>query len=671
MRLAYDFEANGLFADMIRPGDESTIITKVHSLAMIDIDTGEARAYYNARGPEYQPQPAGTLREGVAFLLTADKRYAHNGSTYDERVLREFFPDLHTQRNPASLGLDTEAAMAAIWPTEHLRRLDAARIARAYQVHKAPFPKKLVGRRSLEAWGTRLGNRKGEYTGGWAEFNPAMLTYNVQDVATLRTLVQKIDAKIQAGHFTERAWVLEQDFKVEIVKQTINGFAFDFKAADALTATLQIRRAELVGELAKLIPPFENTSLTDPKVIENAEARVRLWEGRRATARTVRQAETFGAKVDAATATLEEKRKPKIEIVPFNPGSGPHIARHLMERHGWKPNPRGGYTEDGAVKVDESVLEGLRRYPHVDQMIEYKVVAKVLSMLAEPKKKDGVPWVKMAAADGRIHGIVDHNGAVTSRCTHRKPNMTQVPKVGNPYGAESRGCFVPSKGNVLVGVDASGLELRMLAHYLFKYDGGEYMRAVTVGDVHTKNQKAVEIPDGPTARDTAKRTIYAELYGAGEEKLGRTIDPMLSGAKAKARGHRAKASLLANTTGLRALKERTATLHKTVGSVNLPDGRRAWTRADYSALNTLLQASGAIVMKLAVVLMHRKFREEGLAVKQVHQAHDEVQLDVRPEIADRVKAIGCWAIEQAGAELGIKCPLKGEAKVGTTWAATH
>jgi len=671
IRYAYDFETNGLFADSIRPGTKDpSIITRVHCLVMQDVDTGAVLTCHDS--PEMTASMS--LKEGVALLLAADARYAHNGLLYDERVIREFFPAQWASRGPGRF-LDTQVGAAVVWPTEHLRRMDAARIAKAKNKKQARFPRELAGRHSLAAWGARLGNRKAEYEGGWKTFTPEMLSYCVQDVSTLTTIVRKLERKITDGHFTVRAWELEQDFKLEIARQMQNGFRFDREAADRLTAELQMRRAAIGAELAKAIPPFTNHTMTDPKVVANAEARVKMWADRLSEAGgvgTLVKARKAGDCLAKARERLAAKQAPKVEVVEFNPNSRHHVARHLMERHGWQPDLMDGYNKDGSVKTDESVLEELKgRYPLVDKIVEHKVVTKVLGMVAESLKKGAVPWVKMVGPDGAIHGFVDHNGAVTSRCTHSKPNMTCVPKVGSPYGRESRALFVPSPGNVLVGIDASGLELRMLGHYLAKYDGGEYANVVAHGDPHTRNQQALGIPDGPMARDTAKRAIYAELYGAGEVKLGKTIDPGGTKQQQKARGRKAKQSLLANVKGLRPLKERCANLHKRLRSVNLPDGRRAWTREDYSSLNTLLQASGAVVMKLAVVLMHRRFREEGLQVRQVHQAHDEVQLDVRPEIAKRVGEIGCWAITQAGVEFGMKCPLKGEWKTGKNWAETH
>lgn len=654
-RLYADFETDGLFADTIRPGTKDpTIISKVHCLVTQDIDTGEVKRYFDP-GIPYEQAPLhadGSLAAGVAILLQADVRSGHSWLGYDERVVREFFPRQYAARRKDATVLDTLVGAKAAWPTEHIKRLDAARVAKARAQGRVPFPGNLVGRHSLESWGRRLGNRKAEYTAGFATFTREMLDYCVQDVSTGVTLFKKLEAKLPL-----RAWLLEQDFAAEIEKQQRNGFLFDVPAAERLAARLQGRRAEILDELAKTVPAFENTYYTDAKVVANAEARVAMWEQRGNVDKT-----------EKARKNLAEKQAPKVEVVGFNPGSRHHIARHLQERLGWSPT---AYTPSGDVEVTEETLKNVQHLPGVPLLVEFLTLNKVLGMLAESKKKDAVPWMKMVGPDGRIHGRVDHNGAVTSRCTHSKPNMTQVPKVGNPFGAECRSLFIAGPGEALVGIDASGLELRMLAHYLAKYDGGEYIEAVCHGDVHTKNRIALEIPDGPTARDTAKRAVYAELYGAGNEKLGWTIDPTGTPAQQAARGRRAKKALLANVKGLRALKDKCALLHEKRGSVNLPDGRRAPTRADYSSLNTLLQASGAVVMKAAVVILNQACRMANFPMRQAHFAHDEIQIEVPVEFAGKVSVLAEQAIIEAGRQLGIRCPLKGEAKIGMNWKETH
>ena len=164
-------------------------------------------------------------------------------------------------------------------------------------------------------------------------------------------------------------------------------------------------------------------------------------------------------------------------------------------------------------KVDEAVLKGID-HPIAADLLSFLLVQKRLGQLAEGQQA----WLKLQK-NGVIHGRVNTNGAVTGRCTHSTPNVAQVPSVRADYGKECRELFTVRKGYKLVGCDASGLELRMLAHYMAFYDRGEYAKIVTEGDVHTVNQKAA----GLETRDQAKTMIYALLYGAGDHKMGEII----------------------------------------------------------------------------------------------------------------------------------------------------
>jgi DNA polymerase I-like protein with 3'-5' exonuclease and polymerase domains len=196
----------------------------------------------------------------------------------------------------------------------------------------------------------------------------------------------------------------------------------------------------------------------------------------------------------------------------FNPGSRNHIAYWLKRKYNWEPLV---YTDSGEPQLDEDVLKSLP-YPEASFLLEYFLVDKRLGQIAEGEQA----WLKCVDADGRIHGYINGNGAVTSRMSHSKPNLAQVPRVGSPYGQECRSLFTAQFGWNLVGIDASGLELRMLAHYLARYDGGEYVKAILEGDIHSFNMNAL----GLTDRNKSKTFIYAWLYGAGDEKLGLITD---------------------------------------------------------------------------------------------------------------------------------------------------
>jgi DNA polymerase I-like protein with 3'-5' exonuclease and polymerase domains len=240
--------------------------------------------------------------------------------------------------------------------------------------------------------------------------------------------------------------------------------------------------------------------------------------------------------------------------------------------------------------------------------------------------------------------------------------MAQVPACGSPYGKECRSLFIAPKGRVMVGVDASGLELRCLAHYMAKYDGGSFAKELLEGDIHTANQKAAGLP----TRNDAKSFIYAFLYGAGPAKLGSIIG---GGYK---EGKEMQARFLSKVPALKKLKTAVEEASSRGYLIGL-DGRKLRIRSSHAALNTLLQSAGAIIMKEATVHMHRELLARGFAgrFKQVAHIHDEVQFEVDSDISDSVaKAVkGC--ISSAGRSLNFRCPLDGEAKIGNNWAETH
>jgi DNA polymerase I-like protein with 3'-5' exonuclease and polymerase domains len=266
-------------------------------------------------------------------------------------------------------------------------------------------------------------------------------------------------------------------------------------------------------------------------------------------------------------------------------------------------------------------------------------------------------WVDAVKNNGRVHGYVNSNGAVTGRMTHSKPNMGQVPAVYSPYGRECREVWTVPSGYSLVGMDASGLELRMLAHYM--NDEG-YTNEILTGDIHTANQLAA----GLTTRDQAKTFIYAFLYGAGDAKIGSIV-----GGTAKD-GKRLKEKFLSNTPALGRLRERVGVASGR-GYVLGLDRRRVSVRSEHAALNTLLQSAGAIVMKKALQLLDEYATKWNIDYKIIGNIHDEIQTEVRSDEADVFGRLATSCIEAAGIHFKLNCPLAGEYKVGDTWADTH
>ena len=241
--------------------------------------------------------------------------------------------------------------------------------------------------------------------------------------------------------------------------------------------------------------------------------------------------------------------------------------------------------------------------------------------------------------------------------THRNPNMAQVPSISSEYGKECRACWIVDEGNKLVGIDASGLEIRMLAHYM---DDKEFINEIINGDIHTSNQKLA----GLKSRDKAKTFIYALMYGAGDEKLGKVVGGNT------ADGKRARQYFFDNKPEFKSLRDRVqrAAVKKYLKGI---DGRKLYIRNNHAALNTLLQGAGAIVMKKALSLLDSKLKLNTIDYKFVANIHDEWQVEVRESQADFVGLRAVEAIIEAGEYFNLRCPLDGEYKVGDNWSETH
>lgn len=457
---------------------------------------------------------------------------------------------------------------------------------------------------SLAAWGQRLGFAKGDFTDFDGGLTDEMVEYCVQDTLVTKELYKHLTKEME-NDFSKESIKLEHEVAIIIANQERNGFKLDMPKAVQLLSELKTKLDTIQVEMETIFPPV-------------------VISGR----------------------THKTSGKPLKDIVtPFNPGSRQQIAERLIAK-GWKPKK---HTEKGSVIVDEEVLASLD-YPEAKALAEYMMLQKRIAQITS--------WLDAVGKDGRVHGRVITNGAVTGRMTHMSPNMAQVPNSGSPYGHECRDLWTIEKGYKLVGVDASGLELRMLAHYM---NDDAYTHEVTEGDIHTANQTAA----GLQTRNQAKTFIYAFLYGAGSAKIGSIV-----GGSAK-EGQKLIDSFLRNTPKLRALREKVARIFANKGWLPGLDGRKLLVRAEHSALNTLLQGAGAIVMKKALVILSNELRREKINHKFVANVHDEWQIEVEEKYATLVGDMGKWAIEEAGVQLQMRCPLTGDFKVGNSWKETH
>ena len=334
----------------------------------------------------------------------------------------------------------------------------------------------------------------------------------------------------------------------------------------------------------------------------------------------------------------------KVTYPEFNLGSRKQIARHLIH-YGWEPTE---LTETGIPQVSETILKDVE-FPEGKLIARYLMLQKRLGLVAS--------WIEASGIKDRIYSYINPIGAVTNRMTHSKPNLAQVPASGSPYGEECRKLFKVRDGYKLVGCDAAGLELRMLAHYM---DNEDYTKEVVDGDIHTANQLAA----GLESRNQAKTFIYAFLYGAGDGKIG----DIVGGTGGD--GKRLKKDFLANTPALKDLRDRVTKLSEK-GTIEGLDGRKLHIRSPHAALNTLLQSAGAIVMKRALILLDEYARSYNIDYRFVGNVHDEIQTEVKESQAGLFGSLAVGSIIEAGTYYEMNCPLDAEFKVGDTWAETH
>lgn len=704
--LVTDIEANNLLEK----------VTQFHCGVIYDYSTDEYVSYRPWDFSAYLDALEAEVARGGLIVF-------HNGHKYDAPVLTKL----------AKLQLNREFHLPRenVVDTLVLSRLLFANIKDSDMalLRSGKLPGKRFGSHALEAWGYRLGEMKGEYKDDfkklleeqgedyvdgaeWISFNEPMMAYNVQDVVVTKALLEKLlsdkhyfpdgdihwwahDAVSFWGNSCEAVW-LEHRAAWLLAKQERNGFPFNTKAIEELYVELAGRRSELLQTLTDTFgtwyQPKGGTELfLHPRTGKplGKYPRVKYPKQGGIYKKPKNKAQREGrepCELDTRDYVEGAPYTP-VEHVVFNPSSRDHIALKLKEA-GWVPTE---FTDKGAPKVDDEVLEHVRvedpeKQRCIDLIKEYLMIQKRIGQAAEGDKA----WLRYVQEDGKIHGSVNPNGAVTGRATHSFPNLGQVPGVRSPYGEPCRAAFgaehhldgLTGLPWVQAGIDASGLELRCLAHFMSKYDGGAYADVILNGDIHTVNQQAAELP----TRDNAKTFIYGFLYGAGDEKIGQIV------GAGKERGKELKKKFLENTPAIAALRE--GIQHTLVESsrwvageqkvkwkrrwIKGLDGRKVHVRSPHAALNTLLQSAGALICKLWIVETEELLLKAGLKhgwdgdFAYMAWVHDEIQVACRTqEIAQQVIDIAQQAMRNVGEHFKFRCRLDTEGKMGPNWAVCH
>jgi len=545
-----------------------------------------------------------------------DKMYTLEMPT--KEMVEELFTDVTEHVGHNLINYDIPAVERILGVTVAGKVTDTLVLSRLYNPN-------LEGGHSLAAWGERLKFPKGEYY-DWTALTPEMLEYCKQDVRVTEQTLAFLKEALEP--FGDTSIDLEHRVQREIHKQVSNGWLLDQRKAFDLVAELKEKQNEIEEQVHKAFTPL-------PTFVKEIVPKFKK-DG---------SLSTVGLKFLGDDWTQVGGTFSRIDWPEFNLGSRQQIGRYLR-LFGWKPEK---FTENGQAIVDEKTLETVTDIPEAQLIAEYLMVQKRIAQVQS--------WIDAVENDGRVHGQVNAIGAVTGRMTHSKPNMAQVPAVGVPYGTECRALWIVPEGRKLIGVDASGLELRMLAHYM---NDKEYTNEILNGDVHTANQ----VNAGLSTRAQAKTFIYAFLYGAGDAKIGSIVDgSQRTGAKLRQR-------FLDNTPALAELRERVSIASQR-GHLRGLDGRCLHVRSEHSALNTLLQSAGAVVMKKALAIFSQYAPKWNLDYKLLGSIHDEYQLEARADHADKVGYLMVESIKAAGLAFEMNCPLDGEYKIGNNWAETH
>lgn len=486
---------------------------------------------------------------------------------------------------------------------------------------------------SLEAWGNTLGFHKIDYAAVWqwmmdrkeayagecfdSPIDSLLEHYCIRDVEVTAKLFVRLSSDVVEKQFSQESVELEHRVAQIISEQERNGFKLDQIYATCLLTDIKSKVAGIYEQMQQRWPPVTVERFSD-----------------------------------------KTGKRLKDSVVTFNPGSRQQIGERLKEL-GWKPKE---FTETGQPKVDETILANIK-IPEAQVIAEYLMLQKRISQIES--------WMEAVGKDGRVHGKVITNGAVTGRATHSSPNLAQIPNTSSVYGAECRTCWTVEEGNVQVGVDLSGVELRCLSHYM---QDEEWQRELLEGDVHWKNTQAFglvpmgtekqDIKEHKDARNLSKTLCYSVLYGAGAAKVGSTV-----GGTAKA-GAKLIDNFMNNTPSLKKLKAKVDKL-AAKGYVPAIDGRKIWVRSEHAALNSLLQSAGAIIAKQWIVCFTEELKSKKIPYKLLAWVHDEVQLETPTEYGEIVGKIVAKAAATAGEVLKFRCPIAAEYRVGKNWYDCH
>lgn len=623
VRLVFDIETNGLEPDTVW-----CIVAK-------DIDQGKVYSY-----------DQWDIGLGIQLLSKASVLIGHNIIDYDIPVLERLY---------------------GFRLRDNVEVIDTLVLSRAIKPDRFQPGYRGKNNHSVEAWGCKFGLHKLEHE-DWSQFSEEMLERCKGDVEIQHKIYDHLKEEMISLEFPEFSMKLETVVAQVINQQEVTGVPFNLELANRLLDYIVYIRDTMKGEVKYALGYALDSKSSDKEIRK----------------RKVLRPFKDGIPSKVLLKLWGDKDLDIIEgpftFIELNLDSTKEVI-HKLYQLGWEPDPEEWNTKkDDQGKIVKTNPKLTNKGEPLESLMKMdNTIGQVLSKWYTIRHRYGLlkGLIGKVRSDGRIAAGANSCGTNTGRMRHRV--VVNIPKANRDkegnlifdyrkqsdiLGTQFRSLFCTLPGYAMVGYDASGLEFRMLAHYL---NDPKLTQEILEGDIHTVIWDTCR--DFVSSRSQMKNITYGLIYGAQDSKLGTMSDIKYKGWKDTKIGKQVRENIMKGLPSLKILIERVSRETKSKGYIIGIDGRRLFTRSQHSALNVLLQGGGAIVMKVSIALMYKWTKD--LDTEKVIDMHDEAVYIAEPSIADTVGQLGVKSIVQAGKHFKLKCPLDGEYKIGRNWADVH
>jgi DNA polymerase I len=577
--------------------------TRIHCIVTKDTSSLDVTSY----GPS-------TIKDGLLALSNADVIVGHNICGYDVPLIRKFYPE---------------------WSCR--KCIDTLVLSKLYMPEKQSH--------SLDTYGSFFKRKKPEHK-DWSQYSPEMLHRCMEDVEINHMLYEWLMKKEKYEKW-EEAIRLEQEVSYYHLYQTLEGVGVDVELAKDTIAKVDVEVDAISNRLMKEVPkrcikaysvPINKPFLKSGEYSNAAKS----W---------------MGPLVNTVHAPFS-----RISFEDINLNSHEQVKSFLFTQ-GWVPTTYnfkreedGSYTKT-SPKLTEDSYDSIKG--DLGQLIARRNVLRHRRNTIHNYNDESKGILGLLRDDGRVPSDADTCGTPTSRYTHRGA-ICNVPGARAVLGKEMRSIFCEKPPYLFFGADLSAIEARVMGHYTYPYDEGEYAKELLDGDIHSKNAELIG-----RDRDTAKTFLYALMYGAGITKLSTILTCTVREAEVLIN------NFWEGNKSLTSLIDDLKRYYKMHGHIVGLDGRTLFIRSEHKLLNSLIQSAAAIIFKRWLVLANRKIREANIDAAITISYHDEVDGYCLPKDKEELESILTSTVKKAGEYYNLRVPVGSDVKFGSNWYECH